>query len=128
MFFINSSSDIVPHLPPTSMLGTTILSDYYLHVLTEYWLNATNGGVYCNQSTYEDASCSNSIGPAYNPLDHSTFLGFTIAQCANDILNVVVLPADLPLFGTAPLLPTFTPVSSQADCGFTTNLSLLTPF
>lgn len=101
------------------MLGTTILSNYYVHVLTEYWVNATNGGVYCGQSTYEDGTCSNSIEPAYNPLDHSTFLGFSNAQCNNDVLKLVQLPLTLPLFAVAPPLPTFMPPPA-ADCGFTT--------
>ncbi|XP_037037057.1 lipase-like [Bradysia coprophila] len=69
---IINRADIVSHLPPTSILGTTIISDYYYHAMNEYWINGDEEK-FASRSGYEDPSTANSYGPKYSTTDHSSY-------------------------------------------------------
>lgn len=72
----------MPHLPPTSILSTSILGAYYYHCETEYWDNGPENDGYCNSSVYEDPDCSDSLGPAYSFADHKNYLNVQYGNCS----------------------------------------------
>lgn len=69
------------HVAPTSLLGTTILGDYYVHCQPEYWYVSTDDQGFCDTTVYEDPDCSDSLGPVYSALDHATYLEVNYAIC-----------------------------------------------
>lgn len=92
-----------------------------MHTQTEYWMNITNGQTYCDQSVYEDANCSNSLGPAYNPLDHLTYFDVNHSKCIGDAVDLVALPTVLSVSNSIPALPTTIPVTLNGLAGFIVN-------
>ncbi|KAG4067502.1 hypothetical protein HA402_002779 [Bradysia odoriphaga] len=76
-----NNADIVTHVAPTSLLGTTLLGDYYVHCQPEYWYVDENNQRFCDTTVYEDPTCSDSLGPDYSIADHSTYLGVNYAPC-----------------------------------------------
>lgn len=106
-FHFNLRADIVPHVPPVGVLATDILYDYYVHPQIEYWINGESGQRFCNDSVYEDPTCSDSLGPAYSVLDHGTYFHVDYATCIfNQPLLLAAIPFDVfqPV-GDAPPLP-----------------------
>lgn len=71
----------MPHVAPTSLTGTTILGDYYVHCQPEYWYVSEDNQRFCATSVYEDPTCSDSLGPIYSILDHATYMGVSYATC-----------------------------------------------
>jgi len=76
-----NNADIVPHVPPTSLLGTNLLGDYYIHCQPEYWYIDENNQRFCNTTFNEDPTCSDSLGPAYSIADHVTYLNVDYNPC-----------------------------------------------
>lgn len=84
-------ADIIPHLPLAS-LG-------YVHHGTELWITPDEDKS-CSKEVYEDFSCSNSLGPAYIPSDHSTMWDVTHAlECSinnpGSVLAQFAMPGEL---------------------------------
>ncbi|KAJ6648388.1 Lipase [Pseudolycoriella hygida] len=102
-------ADIVPHVPPTSLLTTKALGDYYVHCETEYWYVDENNQRFCDPHTYEDPTCSNSIGPFYTILDHASYLGLSYNPCViGQPAPWLAIPFDiLQPVGKIPPLPSF---------------------
>ncbi len=96
-------ADLVPHVPPTSLFGT-IIYDYYYHVLNEYWIH-DSGEKFANQSTYEDPTCSNSLGPLYTPIDHEQYFDVNHLRCLlSDLHELLAVPV---IFNPPDVLPPF---------------------
>lgn len=70
---------------------------------------------------YEDANCSNSLGPTYNPLDHLTYFDVNHLKCLGDAVELVALPTVLPVFNSIPALPTTIQVTLNGLDGFIVN-------
>ncbi|KAJ6641353.1 Tonsoku-like protein, partial [Pseudolycoriella hygida] len=89
-----------------SIVGTTILMDNYLHTQTEFWINGFDDQRFCNRTIYEDPNCSNSMGPAYNVLDHLVYFDVNYGLCWTQGAQLLALPASIfqPV-GTIPPLP-----------------------
>ncbi|KAJ6649733.1 Lipase [Pseudolycoriella hygida] len=101
-------ADIICHLPPVTVLGTNILYDFYFHPQNEYWINGSDGQKFCSQNVYEDASCSNSIGPAYSLVDHFTYFDVNIAGAFAQPLQLASIAFNiLPVETSLPPLPKF---------------------
>lgn len=84
-------------MAPTSILGTSLLYDFYVHPQLEIWIQ--NGGItYCGNAHLEDPACSNSADPSYTLPDHSSYFG-VVGTCGD-----VVTPAPPP--SNPPSLPT----------------------
>lgn len=103
----SSRADLVCHLPPTSILGTNFLADFYHHTQIEYWIKGDEGkdGKFADQSVYEDSTCSNSLGPLYSALDHLYYFDIHILECISDAQELLALPEILEPFGVVPPLP-----------------------
>ncbi|XP_037038648.1 lipase-like [Bradysia coprophila] len=86
-------ADLVPHFPPTSIVGLNILGDYYIQPQTEFWINGEKGQKFCCQTVYEDPECGMSMGPAYSVLDHGVYFDTNLGS----ILGQPLLFAHLPL-------------------------------
>lgn len=108
-FFHPQRADIICHLPPVDILGTDLLYDKYIHPQTEYWIyGADDAQRFCNRNVYEDATCSNSIGPAYTLIDHFTYFDVSIANAFGQPLQLASIPFDiLPVELVLPPLPKF---------------------
>lgn len=69
--------------------------------------NTVLGQRFCNQTVYEDPTCSNSIGPAYTLIDHFTYFDVNIdsafAQQFQLASLVEILIPPLPKFIENPL-------------------------
>ncbi|XP_037050915.1 lipase-like [Bradysia coprophila] len=101
-------ADIIPHLPPVNVLGLPLLWDHYVHCQTEYWIHGEEAQRFCNQNTYEDPTCSISIGPAYTLVDHLTYFDVSIGSAFAQPLQLAtigfkILPVEL----IAPPLPKY---------------------
>ncbi|XP_037049534.1 lipase-like [Bradysia coprophila] len=93
-----NKNDVVPHVPPTSLLGTDLLYNFYVHPQLEVWIQSdriTN----CNDKFYEDPACSDISDPSYTIDDHINYFNVTSTVCGE-----VVMPAFLPMI--PPALPT----------------------
>ncbi|XP_037038368.1 lipase-like [Bradysia coprophila] len=99
-------ADLFPHIMPTSILGTRLLGDYYVHAQTEYWINGEDCQKFCRQTTYEDQQCSISLGPAYSALDHFFYFDVNYVYSFGQPLAYAALPFKLldPV-GVLPPLP-----------------------
>lgn len=107
---------------PTSVLGTPILGDYYIHSQTEYWINGTNGR-FADDSTYEDPTCSNSMGPAYSVIDHFQYFDANLLVCwLNQPLLWVAIPNVVQPIGVIPPLPSFISNFLGGAIGFLVNV------
>ena len=77
--------DVVPHIfPPT---------DVYTHFGTEFWIESlgSNATRICGRSTTEDSTCSNSVAPLYNILEHLSYYGNSVLDCpAEDPVNALL--------------------------------------
>jgi len=87
--------DIFPHVPPTSVLGTKLLGDYYVHPQTEFWINGKAGQRFCSQCVFEDPKCSMSMGPLYTVVDHLTYFDCNVASVVGQPLVLAYLPLGL---------------------------------
>ncbi|XP_037039210.1 lipase-like [Bradysia coprophila] len=88
-------ADIIPHIPPTSIIGTNLLGDYYVHAQTEFWIDGQQDQKFCQQNVYEDPNCSMSLGPLYNVVDHVTYFDTNLASVIGQPLVVAYLPLRL---------------------------------
>lgn len=115
LFLMNTRADIVAHVAPTSLLGTSMLGDYYIHCQNEYWINGQDDEAFCSNSIYEDPTCSDSLGPYYSIVDHATYLDVDYAICIVDQpAPWAAIPASiLQPVGTIPPLPQ--PISKFLD-------------
>lgn len=108
-FSINRA-DIIPHFPPTSLLDTSLLYDYYIQTHAEFWIKSDTQQRFCNQSFYEDPTCSDSVGPNYNLADHFGYFGLNYTMCMSpDLLSG--LPFNTTNPGDIPSLPQLIPTS-----------------
>lgn len=118
-----NKADIVPHLPPTSVLNTTILYDHYVHVQYEVWIKSATNTTFCGYTTYEDVNCSNSLGPGYATTDHTQYPG--MSECYADILNLLSPLSLISTIGKLPEIPKYLTISPTVECNFVTHLGLL---
>lgn len=86
---IVNKADIVPHLP-TSSMG-------FVHHGTELWITPNNEDKICSKTVYEDPTCSNSLGTAYQATDHPMVWNVTHAtECAlknpGNLMSQFVVP------------------------------------
>lgn len=89
-------------------MGTNLLYDAYVQPQTEYWINGTDGQRFCSQNFFEDATCSNSVGPAYTLIDHFTYFDVNIASAFAQPLQLLSIPFNiLPVETLLPPLPKF---------------------
>lgn len=117
-FFQSFRADIAPHIPPTSVLSLNLLGDDYLHVQTEFYIDGEHGQRFCNQTVYEDRTCSMSLGPVYSALDHVTYFDVDILVCvASNPLAFTSLP--LGLFEPTKILPPLPKPISDLTSGIT---------
>lgn len=112
-------ADFAPHFIPVSIASTNvIIGDYYLHTQTEYWINGTTGK-FCNNSIYEDPTCSNSMGPIYSTLlDHLMYFDANYLTCiAEQPWPLISLPYTNQFTSALPPLPEFIsgPIGQGAD-------------
>lgn len=106
---------------PSSVLGSPLLGDYYIHAQTEYWINGTDSQKFANQNVYEDSTCSNSMGPAYSVLDHFQYFDANLLICwLNQPGYWLAIPGNIfqPI-GTLPPLPQFITDFISGAIGFT---------
>lgn len=87
--------DIFPHLPPTSVIGSKLLGDFYVHPQTEYWINDEKNAQFCKRTVYEDPKCSMSIGPSYSVLDHTVYFDTNMGSVLGQPLLFAYLPFSL---------------------------------
>lgn len=80
--FASFRGDIVAHVNPVSAFGTfgLLLGVNYVHHTQEVWINGNNTR-FCSKTVYEDASCSNSMGPTYTLLDHGQYFNVNLFSC-----------------------------------------------
>lgn len=88
-------ADLVPHYPPTSILGTKLLGDYYIHPQTEFWINGKENQKFCRRTFYEDPQCSMSMGPGYSVIDHGVYFDTNIGSMLGQPLIFAHLPFGL---------------------------------
>lgn len=107
-----------------SVLGTTLLGDYYLHTQTEYWINGTYNQKFADTSVYEDPTCSDSLGPAYSVVDHFRYFDANYLICyVNQPLVFLAIPLSiLQPIGTIPPLPSVISNFIGGVVGFITNI------
>jgi len=120
-----NKADMIPHLPPTSVLNSNFLYDNYVHVLHEFWIKSTNTTTFCGETAYEDENCSNSLGPGYTVLDHTQYPGTSSSQCINDVINLLSPLKIISILRSLPALPTYLKISPTVECGFVTDLTLI---
>lgn len=91
---------------PVTIANTTILADVYLQTQTEFWINGPDNQRFCSRSVYEDPTCSNSMGPAYNVFDHLVYFDANYNLCFGQPAQFLAIPASIfqPV-GTIPPLP-----------------------
>lgn len=84
-----------------------MLGGYYVHPQTEFWINGKNDQKFCNESVYEDPTCSSSIGPAYSIFDHGLYFDADYATCIlGQPGEILAIPDSiLQPVGTIPPLP-----------------------
>lgn len=86
-------NDVVPHLPPTSILGTILLYNFYVHPQREAWIR-TGSVTPCDPNFYEDPNCSCSLNPSYTTADHSTY--FNVVGDCSEIVTPAPPPSNPP--------------------------------
>lgn len=82
-------------MPPTSIVGTHLLGDFYIQPQTEFWINGEDDQKYCRQTFYEDPECSMSMGPSYSMVDHGVYFETNIGSALGQPLLLTSLPLGL---------------------------------
>jgi len=100
-----NKADIVSHVAPTSVFGTTAFGNYYVQCQTEYWINVAGKGNFCSQNYLEDPNCSDSLGPAYSILDHTFYFDADYYECAIDGYIAPIPTNIIPIVATIPPQP-----------------------
>jgi len=121
-------ADIVCHIPPVSILGTSIAFDYYYHALNEYYLKDVigNEAKFADQSVYEDRDCSNSLGPLYSPADHFKYFDVNHNECLADFIQeFTAIPGVIFPIEDVPEFPGFIQISIN-DIG-TSLINIVSP-
>lgn len=85
-------ADIFPHTPPTSILGTKLLGDYYVHPQTEFWIDGIENQAFCSRNVTEDSTCSMSMGPLYSVVDHLIYFDVNTGSVLGQPLVFAYLP------------------------------------
>lgn len=98
---------MVCHLAPTSVLGTAIITDYYIHALHEYWIKNESQQMFADPSLYEDPSCANSMGPLYSAVDHFQYFDVNHLKCLSDVQEFLAVPVILNPVDVIPPFPQF---------------------
>lgn len=89
-------ADIVPHVPPTSLLGSKfLLNDHYVHPHTEFWINGKKDQRFCSRTVYEDPKCSMSLGPLYTIVDHLIYFDVNLAASVGQPGQLMTLPFNI---------------------------------
>jgi hypothetical protein len=76
-----NKADPIPHCPISS-LG-------YVHHGTELWTEMNGNVKSCSKHFYEDPTCSNSMSPVYNPIDHNIYYGVRIGCVPRPFGNIL---------------------------------------
>ncbi|KAG4079712.1 hypothetical protein HA402_009098 [Bradysia odoriphaga] len=85
-------ADPVPHV---MLPSTKLVSDYYVHPQTEFWINGRAGQKFCNRTVYEDPKCSMSVRPAYSTLDHFFYFDTNLATAFGQPFIYAYLPFNI---------------------------------
>ncbi|KAJ6632995.1 Lipase [Pseudolycoriella hygida] len=101
---VTNRGDVVCHVAPTSIVGTEIVTEFYYHALTEYWIDGDQEQ-FADQSTYEDPNLSNSRGPQYMPIDHFSYFDVNYMRMAADLHEWLAIPGVLHPVDVFPPLP-----------------------
>lgn len=74
-------------------------------MLNEYWIISDFAAKFAVPSSYEDPTCSNSLGPLYNAVDHLTYFNVSHLQCLGDVNEYLAIPASLTPVPDVPPFP-----------------------
>lgn len=113
-------------MPPTYPL-TLESGENYIHVQIEFWINGKAKQRFCNASTYEDRTCSMSLGPLYSAVDHLIYFDVDVLKCfGGNPVALTSIPFDLPQPpSNIPPLPTH--ISDFTAALTHTGVSLVSP-